>query len=119
MGQTSIKVSNVTPRCLTGMAGEKLLTAVRSALDKGDDVCLDFSDVTMFASLFFNNSIAKLIPELPPENLAKRVQVKNLNDTGKKALSRSLEVGGIFYKLDPQERENIEMIIKKSLSLWE
>lgn len=119
MYNVPIQVINITPRCLTGAAGEKLLHVMQPQLEQGASVCLDFTGITMFASLFFNNSITKLLKDFSPENIKERVRIINLNETGKKALARSLEVGGVFYNLTSEQKDRVEEIVKRSLSLWQ
>lgn len=118
METVEVKISDISPRCLTSSAGNELLNLLNSYLCEDKKVVLDFNGITMFASLYFNNSITKLIPNFPVSLIKKRVIVTNINETGQKALSRSLEVGSKFYKLSDDERQQITAIIKKNLSDW-
>ncbi|MGV4856401.1 STAS-like domain-containing protein [Acetobacter senegalensis] len=119
METVTVKMTDIAPRCLTSSAGMKLLSILHDHLSNNRRVILDFSDITMFASLFFNNSITKLMPDYPVDIIRKKILVKNLNETGQKALSRSLEVGSDFYHLDLPSRQQLSLLIEKKLSDWE
>ena len=119
MKDITIKISDISPRCLTSSAGQILLSKLEYYLPINDKVILDFNGITMFASLYFNNSITKLIPNYPSSIINQRIVIINMNETGKKALSRSLEVGSEYYKLNQDEKRQVHEIIKKNLSDWQ
>lgn len=106
-----LKVSEISVRCLTEEAGVKLLQILKPCLDRKEIVTLDFRDITMFASLFFNNSLAPLLKDFDPQFLEEHLKMANLNEAGKKSLTRSMENASEFFKLGDAARQRVLNIV--------
>ncbi|MCA0754924.1 STAS-like domain-containing protein [Paenibacillus sp. N4] len=69
--------------CITREDGRKLLDNILNDLKKGEVVELDFKDVNIFASPFFNAAVGPLVKEFTNEELERILHIVNINPTGK------------------------------------
>jgi hypothetical protein len=102
-----ILVRDIAPRCLTADAGARLLSRLAPPIDAGETVDLDFDGITIFASLFFNASIARLLEKHSPSSLTLLIKVHNISETGKKAYSRSFENAAYYFALKEDEKRTL------------
>jgi hypothetical protein len=70
--------------------GQMLLERARPCIQRGENLELDFEGVRIFASPFFNASIAALITEFGPERVENLISFTHLNDEGKIISERSI-----------------------------
>lgn len=108
---TRILVKDLTPRCLTEDAGKLVFNTVLPSLKNGERIELDFEGLTMFASLFFNNSLAPLFRDFDPAFIGSHLEVTNLNEVGRKTFGRSMENAAEFFKLDANAQAEIARIV--------
>lgn len=77
--------------------GDKLYKLIHPHLLAGDSIAIDFNGVSLFASPFFNASIALLLKDIPLEKLQKQISFENLNDVGRDLLNHAIGNAISFY----------------------
>lgn len=78
-------------------SGDKLYRAMQPKLTEGEDVRLDFSKVSLFASPFFNASVGLLLKDIPIERLQQKLSFININEVGKELLNHVISNAIAFY----------------------
>ena len=98
--------------------GQKIYDLIHPELQKSHPLELDFSNVNVFASPFFNFCIGKLIEDIEPRQLNELLHVTHINTTGKQVLMRVIENAKQYYKND-KRREIINAVIQQQAnSAW-
>ena len=92
----NIKVITLTgEHCISVDDGQKIFDLVHPLLVKGEDVTLDFTDIHVCASPFFNTAIGQLLKDIPIEKLQAHLHITNLtpygNQVAKKVISNAKE----------------------------
>ena len=85
--------------------GQKILTLIRPLVERGDSVELDFAGVRIFASPFFNGSLAVLVTELGSDTVNRLVKMEHLNEEGQTIANRSIENAKTMN--DPEKRKRL------------
>ena len=96
--------SCIGENCITQLDGEAIHDLIHPALVSNESVELDFGGCTVFASLFFNHAIGKLLGEFQPDQLNKMLSVVNLTPDAMSILTRVIENAKRYYG-DPKVRE--------------
>ena len=78
---------NLGTRMLGSMAREKLLPLILN----NDKVVLDFEGVDVVSNSFADECIAKLLLQMPLEELKQKTTFANVNDFAKKKIALSLK----------------------------
>jgi hypothetical protein len=81
-------------------SGTKLYKVISPVLLQKNDLVVDFDNVTLFASPFFNASIGLLLKTLTIEELQQHLKPINLSDVGKELLNLVLANAIDFYSND-------------------
>lgn len=89
---------------------EKLLSVMQPLIKKKEKVILDFSEIKIFTTLFFNNVLAKFLVEFGPDRYNEMFEVNNLSDVGKNTYQHSIENAKEYYKMSHEQREAQENI---------
>lgn len=92
---------------------EKLDVAISKEINSNDKIVVDFSGITFFTTLFFNNALAKYVLKLTPEKYNKKFKIVNLSEIGEITYKHSYDNALDYYKLPPEKREIQEHIIKE------
>ena len=74
-------------------------------VDAGEKIVLDFSEIKLFTTLFFNNALAKYVLEMGPEAYSHRFEVKNLSEVGETTYLHSMENAKDYYRVSAEEKE--------------
>lgn len=90
-----IKEYNGT-RCILKEDGQRLHDKISSLLKHGEDIYLDFSNVKMFASPFFNYSIGQLFNTFTLEEIRSHLHIENLEPVGHSIIERVIENANKF-----------------------
>lgn len=88
---------------LTRRNGEAVVPKIRTALDEGDSVVLDFNGIETALPSFFNALVGAAYP-VKLENLPSRISCLNLNDLQSSAWHTAIE-NALAFARDPEERE--------------
>ncbi len=106
-----IIVKDITgPYAIAPDAGEALYNLMNQTLVAGKVVELDFSDVKVFASPFFNRAIGRFLRDLTPEQLSGLLRIENLNEQGQSVLSRVITNATHYYS-DPTHQKAVDKAI--------
>lgn len=97
----------VGPNCITYEDGEKIFNLIYPELKKGSSVELDFSNVRVFASPFFNSAIGRLLEDISIGTLKHNLNITNTTSTGNSVISRVIENSKDYY-FNPEKRKAID-----------
>jgi hypothetical protein len=93
------------PICIADEDGEKLFNVMRSALERGEVVRLDFSGVSTLDAPFLMIAVGRLYASFTPEDLRRRLLLKGLDDTDE-AVFRIVQEGAVrFYSATEEVKE--------------
>src|SRR4030067_2544821 len=87
----------VGENCITLEDGQKVFDLIHPELLAGHIVELDFTNVTVFASPFFNAAIGRLLKDIKPEDLNHLLKITNLVPAGLTVLKRVIENSKEYY----------------------
>jgi len=87
----------IGPRCIIKEDGQKVFDAIHDLLKNGENVILDFSEVTQFASPFFNFAIGQLLKDVDEAVLRRLLHCEKLNETGKLVVERVIENAAKYH----------------------
>ena len=97
---------------MTSQDGQKIYNAIYPELKAGHTVELDFSEVEIFASPFFNFAIGQLVKDIQTDTLNQLLKVSHLNSVGMKILKRVIENSKEYYS-NPDKRKALEKVIRE------
>lgn len=103
-------VSAVGENCITVEDGEKLFLSIHPELSNGQDVTLDFTGVSVFASPFFNAAIGQLLRDVPAENLQSHLHFFGLSAYGNHVLGRVIDNAKSYYT-NPRFRDSVDEVL--------
>lgn len=84
----TIKVFDLIGKNAISMqTGDKIYTILRDKVENGEQVTLDFENVTLFASPFFNSAIGRLLKDKEISELQKQLKFDNIDDVGRDLLN--------------------------------
>lgn len=101
-----IRVAQIAEIAMTEDAGMELRKKIAEVLKKCEKVVLDFENVMLFATPFFNASVGYYIFELSPEKYQEVISTKNLSALGKETYDHSVENAQSIY----EKRENRDVV---------
>lgn len=87
----TIIIKEITHSALSETSGLLLrnkLEAIISKLNDNDILILDFTDIRLFGSSFFNSSIGFLVKKYGKEFVTQRIKLSNISDLGQKTYDR-------------------------------
>ena len=85
---------------------------INSLVKDDKSVIVDFSGITIFTTLFFNNAFAKYIIQLGPNEYKKRFKLENLSELGQITYKHSFDNAINYYNLSKSQRKEQERILK-------
>lgn len=93
-----IKVFNIVgANAISIQSGTNLYDKIHADIFSGQEVCLDFSEVELFASPFFNASIGRLLKDVELTDLLKRLKINNISQVGRQLLNHVVANALTFY----------------------
>lgn len=102
----TILVSKIATMALTESDGLKLRKAIEASLEDDDAIELDFSGISLFATMFFNASIGNLIMRFSPERCAEIIRLTHISDLGMDTYQHSFENARFIFA----QRETLHKI---------
>jgi hypothetical protein len=106
-------VNEITgPYALTPDGGQALYDQIHPVLVAGQSVALDFSEVKISASPFFNVAIGQLLKDLSPDLLNQNLSIENLNNNGQAVLKHVIDNAKRYY-LEPEYQHAVDHAIKE------
>ncbi len=107
----------VGENCITLEDGQKIFNLIHPELSGGNIVDLDFKDVKIFASPFFNAAIGRLLKDIKPDDLNRLLKITNIVPTGLAVLKRVIENSKEYYS-NPNVRKAVdEVLLEQSEAL--
>lgn len=87
----TILISDFTKTALSADAGSIVRNEIIKVFDENscEEIILDFSGITLFATMFFNASIGYLVKER--EEIVEKIIPINLSELGKRTYNHSVE----------------------------
>ena len=70
---------------------EKISKAILPLISQKHKIVVDFDGVSIFTALFFNNTFARILVEIGPEQYNKQFCLKNLTELGEATYKHSLD----------------------------
>ncbi len=102
----------IGPRCILKEDGQKLHDKIVSLFKAGDEVTLNFINVKMFASPFFNYSIGQLFNSFKMEDIKSKLHVENLEPVGHSIIERVIENASRFQS-DVDYKKIVDAILEQ------
>jgi hypothetical protein len=103
-------VSAIGENCITVEDGERIFQLIHPEISKEQDVTLDFTGVSIFASPFFNAAIGQLLRDVPLQHLQSRLHFVGLSPHGNHVLTRVIENAKRYYT-NPHFRDSVEKVL--------
>jgi hypothetical protein len=101
-----IKVDSFMKLCLSGKEGKKLRKIIEDNLMNNESIILDFSNINVFASPFFNLSLGYFVNKFGPDEYYKKIKVTNLSPVGQNTYNQVIENSIEYYNSENKEQFN-------------
>lgn len=92
-----IMVKELTKMAMTESAGLKLRKEIENLFKTEKKVVIDFSGISLFATMFFNASIGHFVMTLSPEKCRNIFELINLSELGMETYMHSFENAEEIY----------------------
>jgi len=92
--------------------GQTLYNLIYPQLKKGDTVELDFENVKIFASAFFNYAIGQLLRDIEPDTLNRQLKFINLTAVGENTLRQVIKNAKRYYT-EPQHKKAVDEVLEE------
>lgn len=102
-----IKVKDICQYAVFEQDGIKLREAILHELEQNNDVEIDFVDINLFATMFFNASIGWIVLKFGPEIIQNKVSYTNLTELGQSTWEHSFQ-NAINVRNDPIYHEALK-----------
>lgn len=100
-----IKANEYIKTAFSANDAENLARAISPVFEAGENVTVDFSEITIFTTLFFNNVFAKYLIEIGPQEYNRKFELVNLSELGETTYQHSYENAVSYYNLSKEDRE--------------
>lgn len=97
---------------ITADGGQKVYDQIHPELVAGNPVELDFTEVKVFASPFFNFAIGQLVKDVAADDLNRLLKLTVLNENGQSILERVIANAKHYYS-DHKYREAVDTVLKE------
>jgi hypothetical protein len=86
-----ICVKQYVTTCFSFEDANKLQAEIQRQINSSDIIEIDFSDIKIFTTLFFNNALTKYVVELGPKKYHDKFNLINLSELGQVTYQYSLD----------------------------
>ncbi|MBE9102332.1 STAS-like domain-containing protein [Vacuolonema iberomarrocanum] len=93
-------------------SGQRLYDLIHPQLRDGNTVGLDFSEVNVFASAFFNFAIGQLLKDISSDQLNKQLKITHLSPNGLTILKRVIDNAKDYYS-DAHYQQAVETVLEE------
>lgn len=83
----------------------KLDAVIQPLVEKGEKIIVDFKDITIFTTLFFNNVFAKYILKIGPDAYKQKFELKNLSELGETTYQHSFENAVNYFNMSDDAKK--------------
>lgn len=94
--------------------GQKVYDIIKPELDAQNPLEIDFANVSIYASPFFNVGIGQLLRDFSSDDLNRLVNFAHLSALGKKTLQRVIENAKRYYSMTEEERRIVDFVLNES-----
>lgn len=98
-------------KCMTLKDGEIIYKKIKESLDKQQKMIIDYTNVKIFSSPFFNTAMGQLYGSYESDILNRYIEIKNLSSLGSSILKKVVENAKKYYK----NKQAYEDIVKAEL----
>lgn len=113
---TTIKVFNeVGEYAITLDDGEKIYARIHPLLMAEESVQLDFEQVLIYASPFFNAAIGRLLKDIDRDTLNQKLRFEHLTPVGRMVLKQVIDNAKEYYAVDASTQETYNKIVTENL----
>lgn len=114
----TIRICEFVDNGLSEKNGLIIREKILEYLNKYDDVILDFSNITLFATPFFNSFIGYFVLQINPEKTKEKIKIINISNLGMDTYNHSYEnaVYILNKKLKEKEIEEIGKITSNNIN---
>ena len=106
-----IKVSDYIKTGFSANDAEQLLRIIEPMVEKSEKIQIDFSDIKIFTTLFFNIALTKYIVQLGVEKYEEMFEILNLSDVGKSTYQHSFDNAVEYYNLSEEQKNKQTAIL--------
>lgn len=99
-----IKATDYISTAFSAGDAEKMYDAVTKALETSNKVEIDFSDIEIFTTLFFNFAFAKILITIGTDKYNESISLVNLSELGEFTYTHSYDNAVRYYNLSEEER---------------
>lgn len=104
---------------LSAQDGELLREKIQNILNNNpnEEIILDFQDIKLFATPFFNSSIGYFIMKLSPSVFDKHFNIKNISNLGNETFTLSYNTAKNLFQnnISEEQSNNMKNIIESNL----
>ena len=100
-----IQIKKYCETALSMTDGEKIRDVINSVIEEKGKVILDFTDISLFATPFFNACIGHFVANLSPEIFEQKISCINLSNLGKETYQYSYNNAVIVYNRNVSEKD--------------
>lgn len=90
---------------------EKLDAIINPLFVKGEKIVIDFEEIKIYTTLFFNTVLAKYIMEIGPDEYEKQFKLENLTEVGDVTYQHSLENAINYYAMTEEQQKKQDQIL--------
>lgn len=92
--------------------GQQIYDQIHGELLDGCSIELDFSDVKVFASAFFNFAVGQLLKDMSADDLNRLLTITGLNHNGEQILKQIIANAKRYYS-DPQYQAAVDTVMEE------
>ncbi|MEL6492745.1 MAG: STAS-like domain-containing protein [Cyanobacteria bacterium J06621_3] len=108
----NIKIYEITGKyAISADMGQLIYDQIHTELLNGHSVTLDFADVDVFVSAFFNLAIGQLLKDIAPNTLNQLLKIEHLTSTGQGLLKTIIDNAKQYYS-DPEHQQAVDGAIE-------
>ena len=85
----TIKIKEYTPMAISETQGLIIRKLMEPFVERGEQVSLDFEDISLFATMFFNASVGYFVINKSPEVCESLIGINNISDLGNETYKHS------------------------------
>lgn len=83
----------------------KLDAVIQPLVQNGENIVVDFKDIAIFTTLFFNNVFAKYILQIGPDDYKQRFELQNLSELGETTYQHSFDNAVNYFNMSDDAKK--------------
>lgn len=99
-----IRVNEYLKTGFSASDAECLGAVIEPLLEQKGKIQIDFSDIKIFTTLFFNIALTKYIVQFGPQKYEEKFEVLNLSEVGQSTYQHSFDNAIEYYKLSAAQK---------------